>query len=199
MASTIDDISLIDRAVIPPLDYVPCIIPAQRHCDGRVPVAEEDQRALRDSKGRGEPCNVIGEPLVSKKPMIRKAASKEWGSLVSCVAPGNIPPPAEGKKLETAPRHRGARSPRASTAIWPEGFLTVASKPMPTTVSAAIPEVAIAYNVMKERLGGGQGSRGGDCRSCDSLNGPKEKGGGVKSMDRGSENLRDYHRRGKGS
>jgi len=108
-------------------------------------------------------------------------------------------PPGEGKKLETAPRHRGARSPRASTAIWPEGFLTVASKPMPTTVSAAIPEVAIAYNVTKERLGGGQGSRGGDCRSCDSLNGPKEKGGGVKSMDRGSENLRDYHRRGKGS
>ena len=46
VASTIDDISLIDRAVIPPLDDVPCIIPAQRHCDGRVPVAEEDQRAL---------------------------------------------------------------------------------------------------------------------------------------------------------
>ena len=109
-------------------------------------------------------------------------------------------PPAEGKKLETAPRHRGARSPRASTAIRPEGFLTVASKPMPTTVSAAIPEVAIAYNVTKERVGGGgQGSRGVDCRSCDSLNGPKEKGVCVKSMDRVSENLRDYHRRGNGS
>jgi hypothetical protein len=46
VASTIDDISLIDCSVIAPLDDVPCIIPAQRYCNGSVPIAEEDQRAL---------------------------------------------------------------------------------------------------------------------------------------------------------
>jgi hypothetical protein len=115
---------------------------------------------------------------------IRKISSNQWGSLVSCVTLDNFL--LLRVRIRKQRPGTGAYGRRGqNTGAWPVGSLTVASKPMPTTVSAEIPEDAIAYSLTKERGREFDCSRGCVCRSCDQCEWAKrerrEGKGSVKS------------------